>query len=472
MGIIPMVNHVAMAFGEDKDFSAWLQGKIVESLWMKKDGEGGYKQGRRLVAKKKLEASYELGGIELINIGILAKGLLLNFMERYLEGRVGGIMQERLELFLRMNECEQLDRMLRIYGPRIWEQFAVRIKTYSEYWGEVFGAVSEIMSLNEENYEGWCTAAVAGHSRGGEFISRADQIDLEDQGILVVKDLFGVNEFTGRMDVRISKEIRRAGEEGREELQKKCDMLRKEVLEDRKNTEQWISMPFFEVIKQKKKSKMIRELYRKNLDRTLRFPGSYKTRMDDGYALPAVSEYKQGYKDIMKTRAESRTKEISFLILSRQTWTKQKFRCIVERNGERISTQCSYCEEEENTFHMIWGCEEYAQKVWKETSKVLTELEGKVVNLTCFNVMYASRLKLEKLKWQEVNILVMEIKRDILRRACNRWENPNLNRIQNTENRIWGHLLIVIRGINSYRKQYNKRSEMFEKAEDILKERF
>jgi hypothetical protein len=121
---------------------------------------------------------------------------------------------------------------------------------------------------------------------------------------------------------------------------------------------------------------------------------------------------------------------------------------------------------------MIWGCEEYAQKVWKETSKVLTELEGEVVNLTCFNVMYASRLKLEKLKWQEVNILVMEIKRDILRRACNRWENPNLNRIQNTENRIWGHLLIVIRGINSYRKQYNKRSEMFEKAEDILNERF
>jgi hypothetical protein len=173
----------------------------VESLWKKKDGEGGFKQGRRLVAKKKLEASYEMGGIELINIGILAKGLLLNFMERYLEGKVGGIMQERLELFLRMNGCEQLDRMLRIYGPRIWEHFAVRIRTYSEYWGEVFGAVSEIMRLNEENYEGWSTAAVAGHSRGGEFISRADQIDLEDQGILVVKDLFGVNEYTGKMDV-------------------------------------------------------------------------------------------------------------------------------------------------------------------------------------------------------------------------------------------------------------------------------
>jgi hypothetical protein len=220
MGIIPVYNHIAMVFGAEENFSQWVSGKIVEALWQRKR-EGQTKQGRRLIGKYKLEASHEMGGLKLINTDVMAKGLLLNYLDKYLEGRVTGIMSQRLEIFQQMNGTRGLREMLANYEPKIWEQFSIRMQWYSVFWASVFQAVSHMLAKNESS-EGWGLAAIAGHGKCEQFISRAEQITLEEEGLRRVEDLFGKNEFSGRLDKRTGREYNVGFIEGHPELLQKC----------------------------------------------------------------------------------------------------------------------------------------------------------------------------------------------------------------------------------------------------------
>jgi len=62
--VIQLVNHVVMSMGTDEEFCRQIDDKIVETLWQT-ESKGHRKQGRRLVARRRLSMSYEMGGLEI-----------------------------------------------------------------------------------------------------------------------------------------------------------------------------------------------------------------------------------------------------------------------------------------------------------------------------------------------------------------------------------------------------------------------
>jgi hypothetical protein len=58
--VIPSYNHIFMSFGPCEEACKKLDGEIISLLWDRKTA-GDTRKGRRLVAKNRIGASYEMG---------------------------------------------------------------------------------------------------------------------------------------------------------------------------------------------------------------------------------------------------------------------------------------------------------------------------------------------------------------------------------------------------------------------------
>jgi hypothetical protein len=411
-----------------------------------------------------------MGGLKLINSDVMANGLLLNYLDRYLGGKVTGIMNQRLEVFQQLNGTRGLKEMLEIYGPKIWEQFSVRMQWYSFFWASVFQAVSDMLAKNESS-EGWGVASIAGHGKCEQFVSRAEQVTLEEEGIRRVEDLFGKNEFTGRLDKRIDREYSDAFKEGHQELWQKCKEMRKFFWHQNKKIETPVGMPFIRIVQNIKKSRLIRDMHRQGVDEKLGKPSTYSSRENEGYALPGVGQYMKGYTNIMKAKVSERTREVSFLIMNRQIWTREKYAMYTARGGVDTDNGCGLCGERENTFHLIWECDAYAQKMWKQVQEIIGEVEGRTTMVTAYHVMYSVYMSVQKCNPKEIMVLLMEVKRDILHRHFKRGENDRLNRIRYDRDRILCHLLNTVKRIISLRKFAAQNWDLFQQIETSIQDK-
>jgi hypothetical protein len=75
--IFPSYNHAFMAFGLCPRVEGDLDDKIINLLWTRKK-DGRVTQGRRLVAKNRVSASFEMGGLKMSLTAETVCGLLLN----------------------------------------------------------------------------------------------------------------------------------------------------------------------------------------------------------------------------------------------------------------------------------------------------------------------------------------------------------------------------------------------------------
>jgi hypothetical protein len=64
MAILPAFNHIFMAFGFDERWGDIIDKNMLQLLWTQRSG-GMVKQKRKLVAKKRINASYEMGGLKM-----------------------------------------------------------------------------------------------------------------------------------------------------------------------------------------------------------------------------------------------------------------------------------------------------------------------------------------------------------------------------------------------------------------------
>ena len=126
--------------------------------------------------------------------------------------------------------------------------------------------------------------------------------------------------------------------------------------------------------------------------------------------------------------------------------------------------RCGLCNENENMFHLMWECE-YPQKVWKQIGKIIEVLEQNPdpppTRINAYHVMYASKISTKVVNANEVMVLMMEIKRDILHRHFKRLVNDRLNRIENTRERILCHIINVVDKIIRYRKYVKQKWDFF-----------
>jgi hypothetical protein len=62
--VIPSYNHIFMSFGPCEEACKKIDQEITRLFWNRKVG-GEHKRGRRLVAKSRIDASYEMGGLKM-----------------------------------------------------------------------------------------------------------------------------------------------------------------------------------------------------------------------------------------------------------------------------------------------------------------------------------------------------------------------------------------------------------------------
>jgi hypothetical protein len=79
--LIPIYNHIFMALPTQEDHMKDLQQEITDFLWTRQE-EGVKIQKRRLIAKNRISASFEKGGLQVPHPADTADGLHLNLLQR------------------------------------------------------------------------------------------------------------------------------------------------------------------------------------------------------------------------------------------------------------------------------------------------------------------------------------------------------------------------------------------------------
>ena len=77
--INPIANHVCMVFGPSKEFSEFLNTTRGKILWDRKT-DRAIKKGRKLIARKRIEASQDRGGLEMASADTISTELGCNLM--------------------------------------------------------------------------------------------------------------------------------------------------------------------------------------------------------------------------------------------------------------------------------------------------------------------------------------------------------------------------------------------------------
>jgi hypothetical protein len=100
-----------MSFGPCEEACKKIDGEIIKLCWNRKIG-GEQKMGRKLVAKNRIDASYEMGGLKMDFTTEIANGLVLNRLQRIRQqGRTEGNQNFLFKLF---SECLREANILRL----------------------------------------------------------------------------------------------------------------------------------------------------------------------------------------------------------------------------------------------------------------------------------------------------------------------------------------------------------------------
>ena len=81
VALLPIYNHVFMALPVDRSYTDELQKEIQKFLWTRQL-EGQTKQKRRLVAKSRLAAGLEMGGLGILSPENTVQGFQQNLIQK------------------------------------------------------------------------------------------------------------------------------------------------------------------------------------------------------------------------------------------------------------------------------------------------------------------------------------------------------------------------------------------------------
>jgi hypothetical protein len=136
-------------------------------LWTKKR-EGLVRQKRRLVAKNRVGASFQMGGLQMDSAQTSAQSLLLNSLQRLvtqsmLDPSQRTFMWELLQKDLEVHLAPDLSELLTHAGEKIWAKYSSKLKKKSPFMAQIFKAMAELQALNSMDRDNWLTAPLAGH---------------------------------------------------------------------------------------------------------------------------------------------------------------------------------------------------------------------------------------------------------------------------------------------------------------------
>jgi len=327
----------------------------------------------------------------------------------------------------------------------------------------MLGGVAALLRLNEQG-EGWATAHIAGHTVTPlvQTLTAGEAITLSSYGLKTVADLFPPHELRPGLNKNADIIYPSILQQNYPGLVARCKNLRSK-LAHRTGQIQNTQMTFFEVVKDIKLSKLYRSLKLQQEDSLWPGPPSYFTRRKDGYSLPPLHVYMAGYKTCMSLDMPSKTKEIAFNTLNRQIWTNQKGHWMANNRGEEYSSKCALCDKTENTMHLLFECEKYSELLWFHMSVLLQQQFNKNnIVIHAYNVMYCvTNIFVPHTHRSNVQILIEETKRDIIRRHFLRLQNPSLARVRYNKQKILAHIILTCNKIILSRNLLKKHTKFF-----------
>jgi hypothetical protein len=438
-----------------------LFSEILRFLWTKQV-DGNTKQKRRLVAKRRISAGIEMGGLGIQHPDEIVQGFQLNLLQKiHRQGRMNPTLNLPTilsGLLTRANRPSLADHIQHL-GPKQWRITGQRLLPWNRLMGLAFHSVATLLASSETTRDLWHTAAINGHTNFSKVfpLTFAEGRLLVERGILTVSQLLEVNDLTGRL----STDENRALFEDLTvfpHLQHKLRLFvrnfRRAPIADKMVCPATAGSSFFLV--EKNLSQIFRRQLRHQLHKKMDMPPSYLTRQRDGVMLPRRDTFLNAYKVLSMSLLPSKTKETTFQILNRTIWTQNK----AFKSGMAAEPTCFRCEEVETMEHLLYGCENYSAKIWAMAGKVLT------LSLSRHSGDYIPRIDLTPLEivfnkphpsillhvpdgtTRKILILFLqEIKRDIIFRRAQLAEP---RRREELLPRIRAHLLSVISKLQSF----------------------
>jgi hypothetical protein len=164
--LIPVYNHVFMALPVEPKHTEPLFSEILRFLWTKQV-DGHTKQKRRLVAKQKISAGLEMGGLGIQHPDEIIQGFQLNLLRKiHKQGRAhpaGNLPSILTGLLARANRPSLAEHILRL-GPKQWRITGQRLLPWNRLLGLAFHSVAALLASYETTRDLWHTAAINGHT--------------------------------------------------------------------------------------------------------------------------------------------------------------------------------------------------------------------------------------------------------------------------------------------------------------------
>ena len=480
-GINPIANHVCMVFGPSKEYSEFLDSVRAKILWDRKI-EGEIKKGRRLIARGRIEASQDRGGLEMASANAMYTGLGCNLVSRMAAGEDKNeiFYVEMIEKILESMAIPKISELKKFAGSLIWEEIGMRMRNmYPAYsWG--FESIAKMLQASEKTKQGWKTACIAGHSLGKGLyrINRNEGYTLMHYGITHVSQLFKEQEHTGKIDIDSDIEYPMDLTQRHAFLVVKCKYLRQAVSKIDYRNDYGSAQNIFQVLEQKKLSTFYRKLILDEISGNIPGPPSYYTRQRDGIMVPDIQTYMQGYRNINNACISSKTKEIAFLIMNRQIWTNEKQEKTSINRGEiDAEIRCGLCNNTESTQHILFSCTRYSVEYWEIFSEIVSKwikkekAEHPTFYIHLYNIMYNTEIKSIPDKYRKITAqIIQESKRDMLYRRYKRCENPKLNNIRYNRVKTLAHIMLTVKKIFHFYEYTNKNTELIDNLLETLKD--
>ncbi len=149
--LILVYNHVFMALPVEPKHTEPLFSEILRFLWTKQV-DGHIKQKRRLVARRRISAGLEMGGLGIQHPDEIIQGFQLNLLQKiHKQGRAqpaGNLPSILTGLLARANRPSLAEHILRL-GPKQWKITGQRLLPWNRLLGLAFHSAAVVLASYE-----------------------------------------------------------------------------------------------------------------------------------------------------------------------------------------------------------------------------------------------------------------------------------------------------------------------------------
>ncbi len=187
-----------------------LHKEVLSFLWTQTNDSDSIQQ-RRLVAEKRLAASFDRGGLQIQHPSETAEGLRLNLLQKILKKITAGngtMFTRIMEEMLRQRRHQDLLTHVNSLGPTEWIATGNKIMGKNRMMGMAFMSMANYLTKLVDSPEDWHLAPVRGHTRVHKLFPfyPADLATLETLRIYTVSQIFDTH-LSGRIDKSTSPEL-------------------------------------------------------------------------------------------------------------------------------------------------------------------------------------------------------------------------------------------------------------------------